>query len=235
MTGRPTLLVVAKSPVAGLAKTRLTSVLTPAEAADVAAAALLDTLDAVAAVPGVRRVVALTGELADAARAPEIRRALDGVTVIAQRGGPLGARLAAAHADAGPGPVLQIGMDTPQVSAELLADAVSQLAERDVDAVLGPAADGGWWGLGVVDPTLAAALVGVPTSRADTGARTLAALRTVGARVGVLEPLADVDTPDDARAVAALVPGSRFAAAVAAAGLVAGLMGEAAVVGGGVR
>ncbi|MEO6882271.1 MAG: DUF2064 domain-containing protein [Mycobacteriaceae bacterium] len=228
---RTTLLVVAKAPVPGLAKTRLTSVLTPTEAAEVAAAALLDTLDAVAGVPGVRRVVALTGDLGAAARAPEIRRVLAGFTVIGQRGGSLGERLAAAHADAGPGPVLQIGMDTPQVGATLLADTAARLAGPDVDAVLGPAADGGWWGLGVVDPTLAAVLVGVPTSQPDTGVRTLAALRAVGARVQVLAPLADVDTPDDARAVAALVPGSRFAAAVIAAGLVP----EAAAVGGGVR
>ena len=43
--------------------------------------------------------------------------------------------------------VVQIGMDTPQVSPDLLAECVDGL--RDDDAVLGMARDGGWWVLGV--------------------------------------------------------------------------------------
>lgn len=43
-------------------------------AAEIAAAALLDTLDAVAAAPVAARVVALTGDLDGAARGAEIRR-----------------------------------------------------------------------------------------------------------------------------------------------------------------
>ena len=91
--------------------------------------------------------------------------------------------------------------------------------------------DGGWWGLGVADPALAQVLTGVPMSTAETGERTLAALRGAGARVVLLEPLGDVDTPDDAPRVAALVPGSRFARAVAATGL----LEPAQVSGGGAR
>lgn len=164
-------------------------------------------------------MVALTGDLDAAARRAELRRSLERFTVLGQRGDALGERLAAAHADAGPGPVLQVGMDTPQVSVELLADAAATLASPGVDAVLGPAHDGGWWGLGVRTPELARALVEVPMSREDTGQRTLAALRALGARVQLLEPLGDVDTPADAAAVAELVPGSRFALAVTAVGL----------------
>lgn len=214
-----TLLVVAKAPVAGLAKTRLMTVLSAEQAAVVAAAALLDTLDAVAATPATRHVVALTGDLGAATRQVELRRSLERFTVFGQRGDTLGERLAAAHADVGPGPVLQIGMDTPQVSSALLADSAGRLAAPGVDAVLGPAHDGGWWGLGLRAPELARALIEVPTSREDTGELTLAALRALGARVELLEPLSDVDEPADAVVVAALVPGSRFAEAVAAVGL----------------
>jgi glycosyltransferase A (GT-A) superfamily protein (DUF2064 family) len=65
-------------------------------------------------------------------------------------------------------------------------------------------------------PKLAELIADVPTSRADTGERTLAALRAAEARVVQLPELSDVDTWRDAVAVAAEVPGGRFAAAVTA-------------------
>ena len=118
-------LVVAKAPVPGQAKTRLAAGVGDQAAADIAAAALLDTLDAVAAAPVAERVVALTGELDAAERADEIRARLADFTVVPQRGADFAARLANAHVDAaaaaGGLPVLQIGMDTPQVTAELIA------------------------------------------------------------------------------------------------------------------
>ena len=111
-----TLLVVAKAPEPGRAKTRLAATVGDRVAADIAAAALLDTLDAVAAAPAARRVVALTGDLDGAAAAAEIRHRLEAFTVIEQRGDSFADRLANAHADTGADfggyPVLQIGMDT---------------------------------------------------------------------------------------------------------------------------
>ena len=65
-----TLLVVAKAPEPGRAKTRLAATVGDRVAAEIAAAALLDTLDAVAAAPIAGRVVALTGDLDAAAGAP---------------------------------------------------------------------------------------------------------------------------------------------------------------------
>ena len=214
------LLVLAKAPEPGRVKTRLCPPLTPAEAADLAAAALLDTLDAVSRVPGGRVVVALAGRLPAAARMPELRSALRGTLVRGQRGVDLGHRIAMAHRDAAgllPGrPVLQLGMDTPQVEPALLVEAARPLHRRRADAVLGPAADGGWWALGLRDPRLARVVADVPTSRDDTGDRTLHALRAAGLRVGLLPELTDVDTAADAVAVAQAAPWTRFAAAVAA-------------------
>jgi hypothetical protein len=213
------LLVLAKMPEPGRVKTRLCPPLAPAEAADLAAAALLDTLDAVSGVPGACVVVALAGRLSRAVRAPELAAALRGVTTCGQRGADLGHRIAAAHrAAAGllPGrPVLQLGMDTPQVEPAQLAHAAGPLRRGVVDAVLGPATDGGWWALGLRDPRAAAVVAAVPTSRADTGERTVHALATAGLRVGLLPELTDVDTAADATAVARLAPRTRFAAAVA--------------------
>jgi uncharacterized protein len=100
-------------------------------------------------------------------------------------------------------------MDTPQVTPGMLADAAALLA--DGDAVYGPAADGGFWllGLRAPDPDR---LRGVPMSRSDTGARQLE--RLSGLRVATLPTLRDVDTADDAAHVAAQAPRTRFAEAV---------------------
>jgi hypothetical protein len=199
------LLVLAKAPVPGRVKTRLCPPCTPAQAARIAAAALADTLDA-ATGTAARTVLALDGRMAAPA----------GVAVLPQRGGSLSRRIAAAFADAtggARGPVLQIGMDTPQVSSDLLERCLSTL-DSGVDAVLGPAVDGGWWALGVHEPTHARLLAEVPMSTPDTGRLTLRALRRAGLRVAELPVLRDVDTCADAVAVAALVPRGRFAAAV---------------------
>lgn len=220
MTNPFILLVVAKAPVPGLAKTRLCPPASPAQAAEIAAAALLDTLDAVCAVPGAAPVVAMTGDLGAAARSAEIGRALRRVTVIAQRGWDFGARLANAHADAAAVhaglPVLQIGMDTPQVTPSSLAAAAAPVVHGGQDAVLGPALDGGWWALGLADPRHAQVLAGVPMSRDDTGERTLRALTACGLRPRRTLELSDVDTMADARVVAATCPRGWFARAVAA-------------------
>jgi uncharacterized protein len=213
-----TLLVVAKAPVPGLAKTRLAATVGDDAAADVAAAALLDTLDAMRDTPAAARVVALTGDLDRAARADEIRSALADFHVVAQRGNDFAQRLAHAHVDAaaaaGGGAVLQIGMDTPQVSADLLERSVTALAGGQ--AVLGLASDGGWWALGVTDAALADCLREVPMSQSDTGELTLKALRHRGVEVALLDELTDVDTIGDVAGVRRCCPpGSRFAMATA--------------------
>ncbi|MDY6998329.1 MAG: DUF2064 domain-containing protein [Actinomycetota bacterium] len=213
-------LVVAKAPVPGLAKTRLAAALGAEAAADIAAAALLDTLDAVAAAPVAARVVAMTGDLGAAQRSAELRSRLDAFTVIEQRGPDFADRLVNAHADTavatGGLPVLQIGMDTPQVSAELIGRCARTLSGGR--AVLGMARDGGWWVLGVTDAATAGCLREVPMSAPDTGAVTLAALRHTGVDVELVCELADVDTLDDVAGVRdACRPGSRFVAATAAA------------------
>jgi hypothetical protein len=100
-------------------------------------------------------------------------------------------------------------MDTPQLTPSLL------IVDWEVaDAWFGPAADGGFWALGlrVPDPAL---VRGVPMSTADTGARQRARLLAAGLRVADLPVLRDVDTAADAVAVARQAPGSRFAARVA--------------------
>lgn len=196
-----TLLVIAKEPVPGRVKTRLTPPYTPGQAALIAESALADTLDAVARTPAVRRVLALDGR-----PGPWLPPGFD---VMGQRGDGLDERLANAFADAGGGPTLLIGMDTPQVTPAMLTAANEHLS--DYDAVFGPAADGGFWLLGLRDPD-PALLRGVPMSRPDTGAHQRERLKDK--RVATLQTLIDVDTAADAARVAAQAPGTRFAAII---------------------
>jgi glycosyltransferase A (GT-A) superfamily protein (DUF2064 family) len=198
-------LVVAKAPVIGLAKTRLVPVFGADGAAELAAAALLDTLVAVRGAEVTARIVALTGDLTEARRAEEITGMLEDFTVIPQRGEGFAERLRVAHSEAGTlsgTPVLQIGMDTPQVSPAILSNAASSLTDDGIDAVFGPAADGGWWALGLTDPGLASVLGDVPMSRPDTGVRTIGALADRGVVPVHLPELTDVDTADDVWSVA---------------------------------
>jgi len=204
MTAQVCVLVLAKEPLPGRVKTRLCPPLTPEGAARLAAAALEDTLEVVRRVAVARRVLVLDG----AYDAP-------GFEVQPQRGGPMPERLAAAFDDAGDLPALLVGMDTPQLTPELLTEAVEALAGSD--AVLGTAPDGGWWLLGLRRPD-GALLRDVPTSRDDTGARQLARLEHAGLSVRRLPELRDVDTIADALTVAALARGSRFAVELAAQG-----------------
>ncbi|WP_433604189.1 TIGR04282 family arsenosugar biosynthesis glycosyltransferase [Prescottella agglutinans] len=197
-------------------KTRLAPTISLDDAAELASASLLDTLDAARRTAVTARVVALTGELSAARHSAEIAAALDDFVVVAQRGDDFARRLVNAHADAAGvahRPVLQIGMDTPQVTPDLLGDAAATLTRPDVDAVFGPATDGGWWAVGVSTPDMAEVLADITPSRCDTGDRTLRGLVQRGWRVARLPVLSDVDTPADVYRVAGEVaPDSRFRA-----------------------
>lgn len=208
----PAVLVMAKAPVPGEVKTRLGADIGAEAAAEIAAAAVLDTLDVCRAVFDDCHL-ALAGDLARAVQRQALLAALAGWTVHPQRGEGFAARLAHAHADvarATAAPVVQIGMDTPHLRPDHLRD-VAALVGRGNDAVLGPAEDGGWWVLAVTHPRLAEQLAGVEMSTERTCDDTLAALRRAGATVAGAAVLRDVDTVGDADLAAAAAPDTRFA------------------------
>ncbi len=193
-------LVMAKSPVPGRAKTRLCPPCTPVEAAALAEAALADTLAAVAACGADRRVIALDGRPGD--WLPE------GFEVIPQCSGSFDRRLGEAWAATG-GPGLQIGMDTPQATAGLLDRALDTL---DVtDAALGHAEDGGWWAIALRRPCRGL-FAGIPMSTSRTGRDQEARLRSLGLEVTLLPTLVDLDTAADLAAVTASGAAIRTAA-----------------------
>lgn len=195
-----TLVMIAKEPIPGRVKTRLHPPLSFEQAAELAAAAIDDTLVSMRALPASRRILLFDGL--------SVPAAADGYEVVHQVAGDLDERLGAIfdHVDE---PMLLIGMDTPQVTAGHLSPVFYDWPQS-VDAWFGPAVDGGWWALGMRRPD-GDLIRGIPTSRDDTGARQKARLLSAGLTVGMLPQLTDVDTIDDAFHVAAGAPLGRFA------------------------
>ncbi|NEM90756.1 TIGR04282 family arsenosugar biosynthesis glycosyltransferase [Galbitalea soli] len=201
-----TLILIAKETVPGRVKTRLHPPLSLEQAAELAAAALADTIATVASLPFSRRILCFDGSL--------LPPGAEAFEVVPQVSGGLDERLAAVF-DVCSGPTVLIGMDTPQLRPTDLAPVFGAWSDDDgpLDAWFGPANDGGFWSLALARPD-GALLRGIPMSQDDTGARQLERLHVAGLRVGALPMLTDVDTIADAEEVAELAPSSRFAAAL---------------------
>jgi len=205
-----TLIVIAKETIPGKVKTRLHPPLSYEEAAEVAAAAIQDTLAAASAVDVDRRILYFDGNL--------FPPGSEDYEVVPQGTGDLDVRLAHIF-DHCTGPTVLIGMDTPQLDAQVLRDMFARWAAEDddeatdagtTDVFFGFANDGGFWTLGMREPD-GSLIRGVPMSKDDTGRVQLDRLEAVGLSVSLVPELVDVDTIDDARTVATLAPHTRFA------------------------
>jgi rSAM/selenodomain-associated transferase 1 len=197
-----TVLVMAKAPRPGHAKTRLHPLLgldgsARLQAALIRRTALLTTGQ------GLRTYLAFDPPDARAELAALVP---DSVRLLPQPGGNLGQRLTAAVSQVTterPGPLLVIGTDAPTLTGELLTSAFTAL-HRGADVVLGPALDGGYYLIGLHRPQ--PALFGI-----DPGlwggeqvlAATLDAATSDELSVRLLPPLRDLDTPEDATALLA--------------------------------
>ncbi|MEH0111188.1 DUF2064 domain-containing protein [Tersicoccus sp. MR15.9] len=202
-----TVAIVAKECRPGRVKTRLCPPLLPEQAAELAATSLAQTMSTVRDLPVRQRVLFFDGDAAGAG-APDDAAAF---TVLPQPGGGLDERLAHLCATV-TGPLMIIGMDTPQLAPTDLTPLRRDWARPDpeADAWFGPAADGGFWALALAEP--APELIrGVPMSVERTGAEQRSRLVAAGLRVGDLGTLRDVDVVDDAVDVAGLCPGTPFA------------------------
>ena len=182
-------IVIAKAPWPGVAKTRLAMGVGPERAAALSAAFLRDTM-AFARRRGERLYVSYAPHDASGT----FRSLAPDAELIAQPDGDLGARLlhafAGAIASGARRPVL-IGADSPSLPAHLLTSAQRALATHDV--VLGPADDGGYYliGMNAPQPSL---FSGVDWSSDTVLAQTLERARTAGLRVFMLPYWYDIDT-----------------------------------------
>ena len=203
MTDERAVLVMAKAPRPGLVKTRLAPMLGHDRCACLQAALIT-------------RAVAVATSVAPGAKfvafdPPDARDELaglvpPGVELVPQRGRHLGERLAGAFADvsaAHRGPLVVVGTDIPLLEPRHLRDAFMALAGGD-DVVLGPAHDGGYYLAGMTRPVpslfdIDPELWGGP----DVLAATVARVEANRLRCHLLEALRDLDTPEDAVALAA--------------------------------
>jgi rSAM/selenodomain-associated transferase 1 len=190
----PTRIVIfAKAPVAGSAKTRLIPALGAEGAARLAARMLAETVaEALAAGLG-KPELCVTPEPASA-EWDGFRPG--GVRMTDQGDGDLGERLARAteRTLATGHNVLLVGTDCPELDAERLAAAAGQLASHD--AVMHPAHDGGYALLGLrrFDTTL---FTGMKWSTPSIGADTIARIDALGWSLHIGETLLDIDEPAD--------------------------------------
>jgi uncharacterized protein len=195
---RDALAVIAKEPVAGLAKTRLVPALGETGAARAAAAMLADTLAAVRA-SGADPWLCFTPTGAR----ERLRRLAPGFGLLAQAAGGLGDRLAACLADllgAGAERVAIVGADTPHVPQASYRRAFALLDE--VDVVLGPALDGGYY-LVAAKAARPELFVGIPMGTEVVLTETLARAARGGLAVALLPPLRDLDRVEDLAAAMA--------------------------------
>jgi rSAM/selenodomain-associated transferase 1 len=187
-------IVFAKAPVAGEAKTRLAPALGLAGAAALAARMLEHTLaQAVAAGVGPVELCA-----APDASHPVLRQAAArfGTALAGQGAGDLGLRMHRAFARTlvRHGRALIIGTDAPALDAAMLRAASDRLQDHDV--VFVPAIDGGYALVGQqrADPRW---FSDMPWSTAGVMEETRRRLRTARVRWAELAPVADIDEPAD--------------------------------------
>lgn len=192
---RPTLIIFARYPQPGAVKTRLIPALGAAGAArlqDQMTAQVLKQAITLAAARPVDVEVRFTGGDVESMRA----RYGGAFRYVPQGDGDLGTRLARAAGDAtdAGSPFVIIGSDCPGVSADVLMRAFQMLAEHPL--VLGPAADGGYYLIG-----MRRILPALFQSIAWSTPHVLLQARTAAKKAGVapfeLEILRDVDEPAD--------------------------------------
>lgn len=192
--------IMAKAPQPGTVKTRLHPLLGPGQCAALQAELIRHTIElTTAAMPRTYLAVASNSDAHHGIPIPTTVRPLR------QRGAHLGQRLAAAVTDVvadGAGPILVIGTDSPTLTEDHLTEAATALQSHDV--VLGPAIDGGYYLIGM--HALSTTVFGIAPDLWSTD-QVLSATRELAGRhgltVALLDPLRDLDTPEDAAALTA--------------------------------
>lgn len=194
---KPAVAILAKAPVAGLAKTRLIPAL-GAEGAARLAERLLRHATAQALAAGLGPVTLWATPDLSHPIWTALQQQTGRIPALAlQPPGDLGHRMEHAFRATG-GPLLLIGTDMPGLDATVLQAAAAQLSEHD--AVLVPALDGGYGLVGLRQATPAALQTlfeDMSWSTATVMATTRQRLAAAGLRHAELPVLPDIDEPAD--------------------------------------
>lgn len=196
MSGKALVVVVAKEPVPGKVKTRLTPEISPVEAADLYRCFILDRIKGIGSLSGVDRAVAYTPE--DAAGAFGALP-LDGFTLFPQRGADLGERLNQIFLDQlsnGYEAVAIVDSDSPDLPNRLVRESLRLLLSKQAEVVFGPCHDGGYYLAGMRKPH-PELFRGIPWSTGSVLATSLRKARALGCEFKLLPYWNDLDTFDD--------------------------------------
>src|SRR5712691_5090529 len=140
--------IMAKMPCPGQVKTRLCPPLTPWQAASLYRAFLSDKIAQVRTLTAARLAIAYTPASGEAF----FRELAPDFTLVPQQGTDLGDRLIHTleyFLNLGDTGVMAIDSDTPTLPTHYLQQAIERLTRPDVDVVIGPSADGGYYLIGV--------------------------------------------------------------------------------------
>jgi rSAM/selenodomain-associated transferase 1 len=191
--------VMAKYPSVGAVKTRLGEAIGAEAACEVYAAFIADLARRL---PACGLPVTWAFWPADAPFASLVA----GSVCIAQTGRDLGERVAGALDACSGGftsPAIAIGVDAPHLAPERLREAAAALSSG-ADLVLGPAADGGYYLIGLRRPC-AAVFRGIAWGTSTVLDTTLVRARAAGLRHRLLPPTFDVDDLDGLRTLRGLI------------------------------
>lgn len=191
------IIVLARAPLPGRAKTRLIPALGAHGAARMQSLLLKRTLARVGGVAGAPVTLQVSPTVGHPLFA-RLRRQYD-LRLRAQAGGDLGRRMQQALAAAlreSPAAVL-VGSDCPGLAATDIRTALDAL-HGGMDAVLGPALDGGYWLIALRQPA-AALFHGVDWGSDRVAAQTRQRMRRLGWRWLELPARGDLDLPGDVR------------------------------------
>lgn len=192
------LVVMAKAPVPGKVKTRLTPAVSSDDAAELSACFLEDRLAEMGMLVGCDRAIAFTPS--NAKHCFE-KFAGDRFSLFPQKGLDLGARMSNIFKEKrrqGYGGIVLIGSDSPDLPRSIVSEAFDRLVSESVDVILGPAVDGGYYLVGMKQhhPEL---FEEIPWGTGDVLKTTLEAARKSGIRVACLQTWNDIDTLEDIR------------------------------------
>src|SRR5215470_13693974 len=202
--------IMAKAPRAGEVKTRLCPPLSLADAAELYSRFLLDKIDQVRSLKATSLAIAY----APAEARAFFEKVAPGFVLVDQRGADLGERLANSLGellDGGYRGVLAIDSDTPTLPLGFLQQAIDLVMRPEIDVVLGPTEDGGYYliGLRTVHRELFEAMA---WSTNQVLGETVRRSDAKGLRVAYLPVWYDIDTPDDLVRLQAALKASENAA-----------------------
>jgi len=188
--------IMAKEPVPGKVKTRLTPPLTPSEAADLYRCMLQDRLLAMGALSETDVAIAYTP---CSARKHFADICPVGFGLLAQHGRNLGEKMGHIFQEKlseGYAAVAVMGSDSPDLPNRLVQESFDLLLGRPADLVLGPCPDGGYYLIAAKKP-YPELFAGVPWSTGKVLAMTLEKAAQLGLKTELLPPWKDLDTYQD--------------------------------------